>query len=273
MSPVKQATSAANSNQFISVQNLGNAPTGKILLKPLESKSSATFTQAGQQVIFLSPVKTNTSATSSISTKVLPVKSPQRPLAPAPTPKTFTKVATSQEKPIQLVRVVSLPTTQTVQQTTTTNAPSKIVPLRPIAPSTKSSSLTLPVSQANVSAHKVIIPASSVKQTSASVASTNLTSSQATFLTTGPQGGQVIMIPSGASFLTKIPSANQPATNKSVSFANPPTQRTSFVPIAPSPMTSSSNSTPGTPFSSLKLSNRYVYKEVCFVCISVCISI
>jgi hypothetical protein len=276
-SPTKQSTTNLNSTTLVNVPNTSVVPPGKVLLRPV----TQTITKPGvgssqpQQVIILSPMKAPTSGTPiAPATKMQPVKSqpiiaaksPQRALAPAPTQQKLTLAKpipqSTDIKPVQLIRVVPISSAQSIQQLSSGISTNKFVPLRPIAPNTTIRTIA-PISQQT---QKIIVPSSAIKGTPTHLtiptSSSNL--SQATFLTTsGPSNtGQVFMLPNPS--LLKITPNTTAITStthstKTVSFANPTAQRTSFVPIAPSPMTSlTSSSNPAltaSQISSLKVTN------------------
>ncbi|XP_054166368.1 protein lin-54 homolog isoform X2 [Oppia nitens] len=273
-SPSKQTQSL--SSVMSMPTTTGVAPPGKVLLRPIGQAFSKTGVNTNQnqpqQVIILSPVKTSTTGVTTIAPaggKILPVKSgqqfiaaksPQRILAPAPTqPKIAISKASNDAKPVQLIRVVPISSAQSPQFTSISS--NKLVPLRSIAPNTSVRAIA-PITQSP--ATKLIVPTSGVKVTSGSlvVSTAASTVSQTAYITTPgtSNSGQVFMLPN-PSLLKMTPTTTitttTPTSAKSVTFATSATQRTNYVPIAPSPMTTTStvNSLTAAQIGSLKISN------------------
>lgn len=270
-SPSKQTAQLNSSPTVVSLQpSTSLAPPGKVLLRPVGPKTINS--SQPQQVIILSPVKANTSCVSASVTaiapanKVLPMKaqpviaakSPQRVLAPAPSQsKIAISKALTDTKPVQLIRVVPLSSVQTPQQVSSaaTFSSSKLVPLRPIAPNTTVRAIA-PIPQ---STQKIIVPTTGPKSALSSLSAPVTTTSTTFLTTTGPSSsGQVFML-QNSSLLKLTPTTTSSASHpsKSVSFASTSSQRTNFVPIAPSPMTTASSNPTLTAaqLSSLKITN------------------
>ena len=269
-SPSKQTAQLNSSPTVVSLQpSTSLAPPGKVLLRPVGPKTLSTINSSQpQQVIILSPVKANTSGVTPIApaNKVFPIKSqpviaaksPQRVLAPAPMQ---TKIAISKAmtdtKPVQLIRVVPLSSVQTSQHVSSgsTFSSSKFAPLRPIAPNTSVRAIA-PIPQ---STQKIIVPTTGPKAIVTSMPSSATTSSTTFLTTTGPSNsGQVFMLQNSSLLkLTPTTTTSTSHSTKSVSFASTSSQRTNFVPIAPSPMTTASSNPTLTAaqLSSLKITN------------------
>lgn len=247
-----------------------SSPSGKVLIKPVGDTKTVSSSGQPQQVIILSsPIKTS-ATTGTVSSPIVQTgklissqsKSPQRPLAPAPPvpkiaiSKSTTSTITSDGKSVQLIRVVPVSTSQTLQASGSFTQASKFIPLRPIAPNTKDGTgIGLAGgSTSGTGMHKVLVPASALKALSGTPISVNSGSnqvSQGTLLAaTGPGGtGQVFMLPNTPLLKIASPSGTVQAvsavTSKTVTFAATSTplitsQRTNFVPIAPSPITANS---------------------------------
>ncbi|KAI1285799.1 Protein lin-54 -like protein [Halotydeus destructor] len=207
----------------------------------IPSSGTTLTTSTGQQVVFLSPAKGGTPQ-KLVQVRPKPNIS-QSPVRVAVSSASFQQGLTTRTqdgKPVQIVKIMSV---AGGNSTASVSGLGK-AGLRPIAPSTNKlpTSIATSIATALTSGQKLIIPSSSLKGGNVITSLAGSTSSSGAFMTTGPGGAQVIMLPAnllqtGHGQTVKL-SQMQPQYKAMSIVAHPSgaTSRTNFIPIAPSPL-------------------------------------
>ncbi|RWS14525.1 protein lin-54-like protein [Dinothrombium tinctorium] len=250
---IAPAPAPVTSSGVIMSKVIMTTPTGQQLLisSPVKcqenqkSLASGAVNSTSQPIVLFSPIKPST------PNKLVQVR--PKPVTTVTTPVTNSTQQKSEVKPLQIIRLVTLPSSSVSVSSsvqTSSKVTNKVATLSALSPNINNAQVVSTTSQ------KIVMAASTVKATTPNNSAGILQSSSqipSAFITNSG-GAPVIMLP--AQFLQgqnqTISSVNQlqgkvnetSAGNvKHVTFATAPAvtavqQRTSFVPIAPSPLTS-----------------------------------